>query len=295
MIAFYSGSQAEEKVSLICPTGYSVKGQAWFAESPDKNTVIREVRISKEDNNRRLTVPEYKYQPQEYSVCAICINFESFFEVEMCITHETMRKENLAYERRAPSNDGQYGTVVWHATVDPIGLKIDMSKKDLLLTLQSIEAVTDSSLQDEKLSCPTGFKLDKFQSIQRVYKYPKFQTIFPCIVCSGPNGLFSSSSCVADSRNTYYGSLLLSSLFYNGNCTFQMHPSQNGCQLEPSQSGKDVCGVNYNPQLFLHQIWYLSSYPLNSNCLGPAPNSKYKYSLILLNITYEYAFFRFHS
>lgn len=257
-------------IALICPKDFVVKGQAWYAEAKFK---ITKLSISREDNNFRLAKALDQFAPKDYSVCAICLHLNSPVEVEMCLEHQNMKRQELTYERRTPPSD-QFGTLAWNGVKNPRGLIIDMSRGDLLTTLQNIEAIQDPSLQQsETLHCPAGFKLVRFLSRERVYHGPAttpFQTkLVPCMSCSNDHQGLSFSSCVGDSRETFFGSVLMPSLYYNGICQFNMKQGSEECETNPdflTNTQEPLCGVLLHPNQFANQIGNLNHNHLNSNC-----------------------------
>ncbi len=210
-----------ETVSLICPLDYKPTSQGWYAEAPDDNFTPGK------DFTKELNLPTSAFRPSIFSVCAICNGDNKSPEVEICIENKALRSRKLVYGR-SPSDAVNDETLVWSKTKNLSGLEIDMSKKDLLETLQSIKPISNaSSPQSRNLNCPDGFQLERFE-MRSPFKEGKDNR--PCILCSNDHHL--SSSCTCQNKPKYL-SLLLPSLYsIKGDCPSGFRTTEEGCQLD---------------------------------------------------------------
>jgi len=180
----------------------------------------------------------------------------------------------LAFERRwKDSSDQHHGTLLWNEkNKHPTGLHIDMSKMNLLSTLQNINASTEDS-QSETLDCPTGFKLEKIQERRMPsFESPNIKTEpFFCIICSRDEEELSYSSCIGESKAGTIGSFYLPSLFFNGPCEQTFTEGPDGCEINMSRDNKLFCGIRQNPDQFnqfIKKFGDLQEEELESNCPG---------------------------
>lgn len=267
-----------EQYFLVCPSGYKAHGQAWYAETPN-NIQTDVVKPSDVDFTEQLTSPSSHYNPETFSACVICDNSQSThgatIEVEICTGDASLRKDNLAYERRTCSRGDSSGTLVWCNAANPIGLVVDMSKKDLLSTLQSMEAITDSSssFQSDYLACPDGFQLDSFEERCNI-DIDSYQR--RCIICSGSS--LKSSSCVARLQTFDNPSFLLPTLpIVDSKCPWGSNSESETCQLDVKKrlkGNQSPCGLLVNPYQFLYYYTNLNIKDLNFDCLNKELQSK---------------------
>lgn len=259
--------QAEGQFSLLCPTGFKAQGQAWYAASPDGP--VDRISYSFHDNTKRLSLQDNHYHPGEYSVCLICINSCFTIQVEICIGHGNLTTHNLAYERRGcqvPEIDNHYNTSVWCSTNGTFGLKVNMSKGDLLSTLRNIESVTDPSKQSPLLMCPPGLQLLRFEAREMLDYDRSVTVVATCFVCSGSGFMFSS--CIDD--HVYFAtSVLIPNLTYIGpKCPFifMEKPSSGDCTLDVEDGSDESCVVLITPELLLGNMTSMNAKRLNILC-----------------------------
>jgi len=253
-----------QKFPLICPSGFVALGQAWYAEAPNGIEVSKLSRAST-DLIHELTA----YKPTAFSICVICSYSGVLFyhyDVEICIGHKNLRKENLVWVRKSKDDGDQKGTLVWKDAIYPVGIDVDLSKnEDLLSTLKDVQPITNLSRQRSNLNCPTGFQLNSFEARSPIAENGYLRR---CIICSGPE--YGSSFCVSwDDK--YFESFLLPQLQVpDPDCPFNMKSTQKVCQLNSTQMMKGdqkPCGVYLDPKAFLDQV-SLRTENLNFDCLN---------------------------
>lgn len=250
---------------LICPFGYKPTSQAWYAEAPD-TVQMNTLNLSSIDYLKVLTTPQSSFKPTTFSVCIICTNATASPEVELCIGHKSLRKNNLVYERR-PANQDHSGTLVWWNTHNLVGIKIPSSEKDLLSMLKNIQPVTWSSFHSLYLNCPYGYQLVNLEE-----RSPQIegQTQRPCIICS--NGHYLYSCCMTwNQPKDKYQSILLPGLstVEGKSCPKKFHSGRDGCQLNVDElvTGKQAsCGVHMNPETFLSHYKEINGENLKLYC-----------------------------
>jgi len=201
LVLSFSFQVQGNKYQLICPMNYKATGQSWYAEH---HKSLGDYSFTYELGKVGST-----YKPSKFIICVICTyGSDERNEVENCIGHQAIKETNLAYERIRKSDKLAYGTLVWSDEVDPIGLEVDMSKRDLLSTLQANTALTNIGQQSLYLNCPDGFKIKNFKERPPLVKNYGSRK---CIICSGYQ--FTFSSCVVWDNGFCYKSLRLPNLY----------------------------------------------------------------------------------
>lgn len=263
-VLLITSSANGKEFSLICPTDFKAKGQAWYAETTKNNSTCEM------DFTHELVMPSSTYKPLAFSVCIICTNFpllESKLDAEICIGHKTMKKTHLAHER-LPSLEGDHnGTLVWSKTENPVGLKVDMSSGDLLSTLQNIQPITNVSLQPSLPKCPDGFQIERFES----RSYISGIRNRPCFICSqGKNGRHSFSFCVSNPYKKDSKSFVLPSLYAgNDDCPQNWNSTPEVCNLDVKQllkGNQNPCGMKWTAVKFFLYHKDVTVENLNFDC-----------------------------
>lgn len=254
--------------SLICPTDFGATGQAWYAETPN-NIQTDSIKSSDMDFTKELTSQTSHYKPDAFLVCVICLYNPTVGykrEVEICIGKESLRKNNLAYERRLCSSGDNSGTLGWFDSKKPIGLEVEMSNGDLLSTLKTIQAIANTSLQQEHQNCPTGLKLTRIEKRDTIdLSYYSKQ----CIICNGDS--LTASSCVSRRQPYEKPSHLLPSLaIIDEKCPWNPD-STSYCQLDVEKilkGNQSPCGLLMSPYDFLYNVDDFKAELLNFDCVN---------------------------
>lgn len=258
--------EAEEYL-LICPEGFKPVGQGWYAKTPN-NQAIDNYQTSLKDLTEKLAEEKSIYKPAIFSVCVICTNHdEQSLEVESCIGYKSLRKTSLGHSRKRSSHGDYHGTLTWSKAINPIGLKIDMTKGDLLSTLKNIQVVTNSTLRSFYLNCPDGFQLERVEARR---SFDSQSRIRECFICTRDQNEFSS--CVSQEKHHFELSLLLPTLAVSGeNCRGPFNYAFESCYLlikKLLKGNQSPCGINLIPSDFLTKNKTFIIDYLNFDCLN---------------------------